>query len=433
MQAVLQSSQTILDTIPEAYAHLDSEFRFTFVNQAAEQLFGTSRAELLRKTLWDVYPEAAGTSLEAGFRRAMAERITVTFDNFHISGGRWYARWYAIAAMPDSSGGLVVRFADSKLEDALRKSEEKFSKAFQSNPAAMCLMDLDKNGCFLDVNNAFECISGYRRDEVIGRTTTEFGMYYDPRDLEESRRRILKEGRYRNLEIRFRKKNGEVMVGLVSAESIEINGTLCAIAVALDVTEQRRAEQALRESEELYRRLFEVESDALVMVDRQSGQLLAANAAATRLYGYSREEFLSLNRIDLSAEPEKTIRATVEGQSFIPLRWHKKKDGTVFPVEISGSYFDLKGRSVFFSAIRDITDRRLMEEALRKSEEKFSKAFQSNPAAITIADLTSRTYLDVNDTFLELTGYSRDETVGRSWDELSLWVDPAQRDEQSSN
>ena len=151
-----------------------------------------------------------------------------------------------------------------------------------------------------------------------------------------------------------------------------------------------------------------------------SGNLLAANAAATALYGYSREELLSLNRIDLSAEPEKTIQATMEMQTVIPLRWHRKKDGTVFPVEISGCYFDLKGRSVFVSAIRDITNRRLSEAALKNSEEKFSKAFYSNPAAIVIIDLTSESYLEVNRTFEQLTGFRRNEVVGHHQAELSL-------------
>ena len=149
----------------------------------------------------------------------------------------------------------------------------------------------------------------FDRDEIIGRTSTELGLYVRTFVIcEESRKRILADGGYRNLEFRFRKKNGESMVGLISAEQIEIDGNFCAIAIAVDVTESRRAEQALRESEELYRRLFEVESDAIVLVDRESGQLLAANAAASSLYGYSREELLSMNRIDLSAEPEKTIR-----------------------------------------------------------------------------------------------------------------------------
>ena len=293
----------------------------------------------------------------------------------------------------------------------------------------MCIVDIEKNGSFVEVNAAFERITGYQRSEVIGHTTTELGLYNDLRDLEESRRRLLADGGYRNLEIRFRKKDGDVIVGLVAAEQIEINGTLCAISVAADVTEQRRAEQALRDSEELYRQLFNLESDAILLVERESGRILAANAAATALYGYSRKELLSMNRTDLSAEPLETVRATMEMQAFIPSRLHRRKDGTLFPVEIAGCYFDLKGRSVFVSAIRDMTGRRQMEEALKRSEEKFSKAFRSNPAAVTIADLTSKSYLDVNEAFEQMTGYRRDEVVGRPWNELVLWDDPKDRDQ----
>jgi len=428
MQTALQDALIILDSIPEAYTRLDSDFRLTFVNQAAERLFGTSRSALLDKTVWEICPDISGTALEAGLRRAMRERTSATLDRCEAPG----CEWCACVAIPDEAGGLVVRFTEGRegeLEGALRKSEEKFSKAFHSSPVPMCIVDLDRDASFLEINEAFETISGYRRDELLGRTSAEVGIYYEPRDLEESRRRIVDEGRYRNVEIRFRKKTGETVVGLVSAETIKIEGSLCAIAAAVDVTAERRTQEALRESEELYRQLFEVESDALVLVDQKSGQLLAANPAATRLYGYSREEFLSKNRVDLSAEPADTIRATTAMQSFIPLRWHKKKDGTVFPVEISGCYFELKGRPVFVSAIRDITRRRSMETALLKSEEKFHKAFQSNPAAITIADLATRTYIDVNGAFEELTGYRPDEVIGRRWDELSLWADPAKRDE----
>ncbi len=193
-------------------------------------------------------------------------------------------------------------------------------------------------------------------------------------------------------------------------------------------SQRASAEQELLEKEKLYRQLFEVESDALVLVDRESGQILAANAAAAALYGYTREELLSLNRVDLSAEPDRTLQATTQRQAFIPLRWHKKKDGTVFPVEISGRYFDLKGRSVFVSAIRDITERRVMQEALEKSEEKFSKAFHGNPAAITIVDLNSEVYLEVNETFEQISGYRRNEVVGRGWSDFCICVDSEFRD-----
>jgi len=428
MQSALDNALIILETIPEAYARIDSEFHFTFANHAAEQILRRSRAKLLGRQVWNVCAASPEISLEAEFRRAMAERKTISLGGPQAADDRQYS----ITVIPDSSGGLILRFTDKphrKLEEALRESQQKFSKAFQSSPAPMCIVDVHRNARFLEVNGAFADITGYKREELLGRTSTEVGLYCDLRDLAESRRRILNEGGYRNVEIRFRKKNGDILIGLLSAELIEIDGAFCAIAAAIDVTKERLAQQALRESEEQYRQLFEVESDALLLVDQESGRILAANRAATRLYGYSREDLLTQNRTDLSAEPEVALGASAEMESFIPVRSHKKKDGSIFQVEISNRYFDLKGRSVCISAVRDISHRRLMEIALQKSEEKFHKAFQSNPAAIAIADLKGRKYIDVNGSFQHLTGYSRDEIAGRSWDEISLWIDHQQRDE----
>ena len=121
-----------------------------------------------------------------------------------------------------------------------------------------------------------------------------------------------------------------------------------------------------------------------------SGQTFAVNAAAVDLYGYNRTECLAKNRVTLSAEPDANILSTMERTPFIPLQWHRKKDGTVFPVEISNRYFDLKGRSVCLSAIRDITVSRAIEELLKHSQENFSKAFHSNPASMKILSSPSR-------------------------------------------
>ena len=153
----------------------------------------------------------------------------------------------------------------------MRESEEKFAKAFRSSPVPMAIVDIDKDSSFLEVNESFERVTGFQHEEIIGRTIPELGLYSDLRELIESRKRLLADGGYRNLEFHFRKKNGDLIIGLVSAELIEITGRLCAIATAVDITESRRAERALQESEELYRRLFELESDAILLVDRESG------------------------------------------------------------------------------------------------------------------------------------------------------------------
>ena len=333
MHPALDYPSIVLDTIPEAYVCLDSDFRFTFVNRAALPLFGKMPAEIVGRELWDVYPSSRGTPLELGCRRAMAERMMVTTQHcFEPS-----QTCHSITVMPNSQGGLCVKFSElserQQMEDAQQKSEEKFSKAFRSSPVPMCIVDIDQNYCFLDVNEAFERVSGYQREEIVGRTASEIGFFGDPQIMEEGKRRLLEEGGYRHLEARFYKKSGDLAICLVSSERITLNGNFCAISGAIDITDRRQAVQALQESEELYRRLFEVEPDALLLVDLESGQILAANAAASTLYGYDREELLSMNGFDLSAEPEQTVQARIELPTFIPLRWHRRKDGTILPVD----------------------------------------------------------------------------------------------------
>lgn len=133
---------------------------------------------------------------------------------------------------------------------------------------------------------------------------------------------------------------------------------------------QQQSAEALRESEERYRRLFEAESDAVILAERQTGRIFDANAAALKLYGYSREEYLALQVSEISAEPDKTLQAIASGETHVPLRWHRKKDGTAFPVEIVGSYFDYQGRKMYVAAIRDITERIQAQEMLKQAHDE---------------------------------------------------------------
>ena len=141
----------------------------------------------------------------------------------------------------------------------------------------------------------------------------------------------------------------------------------------IGLAEQNRAAERLQESEAKYRQLFEMESDALFLIDNRTGEIYDANLAAVSVYGYSREELLRMKNTDLSAEPDETRNACVRAISAntvqIPLRFHRKKDGTVFPVEIMATSLVWKGISVHIPAIRDITERKQSEAALRRNAE----------------------------------------------------------------
>ena len=124
---------------------------------------------------------------------------------------------------------------------ALRKSEEKFAKAFLVSPVSMAIRRLTDNR-YLEANEVFEQRTGYRRDEILGRTPQELGIFEDPRTLENAARLLNTEGRVRNLECHFRSKTGEPLVGLLSHEPIELDGEPCVLAVAAEITELKQKE-----------------------------------------------------------------------------------------------------------------------------------------------------------------------------------------------
>ena len=137
------------------------------------------------------------------------------------------------------------------------------------------------------------------------------------------------------------------------------------LVTAVDITERKQAEKTVNESEEKFRKVFSCSRDALILIDKETGNILDANDYTFRLYGYSRDEILNLKNTDLSFEPEMTALALKEFIERIEVRYHKKKDGTVFPVDISASRFMMNGREVVLASIRDITDRLQAEEELK--------------------------------------------------------------------
>lgn len=136
----------------------------------------------------------------------------------------------------------------------------------------------------------------------------------------------------------------------------------------------RQRTRELQESEQKYRQLVSTTTDAIMLFDADSKQFLEINKACERLYGYSRDEMLALNHGDITAEPDQSsesIDATIAGQfDSIPLRYHRKKDGTVFPVEISASTFELDGKKVLCGVVRDVTGRLRAEAAIQKNEQQ---------------------------------------------------------------
>ncbi|MBN1167048.1 MAG: PAS domain S-box protein [Methanospirillaceae archaeon] len=183
----------------------------------------------------------------------------------------------------------------------------------------------------------------------------------------------------------------------------------------VDVTEQEAAGAVLRDSEAPFHEMFELVGEAVFLVDDKTGRICEANKEAERMYGYTHDELIGLTNAGISAEPEKTqgiVEHRENGTFFIPLRYHQRKDGTLFPVEATGRFFTYKGRQMHVVACRDISTRKEAEEELQRSEEWYRRIVETAQEGIWVLDRSFQTtHLNIH--MAEMLGYSQNEMKGR--------------------
>ncbi|MGF1523513.1 MAG: PAS domain S-box protein [Leptolyngbyaceae cyanobacterium] len=250
-------------------------------------------------------------------------------------------------------------------ETDLRLSEEKFSKSFYASPNPMTLTTLE-SGRLLEVNDSFLSLYGTDRESVIGKTSTELGLWAESGDRAKMLAVLDEKGFLRNQEYRFCAMCGELRTVLFSAEIVQLNDEACILSVTNDITERKAAEEALRESEQRFRTLIEQATDALFVVD-PSGRFLDVNQEACQTLGYSREELLQLAVPDIqTVVPIEELVADGQVTLAHPITkegMHQRKDGSQFPVEVRLGRIEIAGRSVLLALARDITARKQMEQA----------------------------------------------------------------------
>ena len=176
------------------------------------------------------------------------------------------------------------------------------------------------------------------------------------------------------------------------------------------------------------RTVFETSLDGIIVFEVASGQIIDVSPAATALYGYSHDEFVMLKIADLTADPEATAEALRSAAQWIPLRYQRRKDGTLFPAEIAASQFMHRGREIRVGFVRDITRRLKTETDLQASETKYASAFRTSPDAVNINRASDGLFLEINEGFTQLTGYTQLDVAGKTSEDVSLWANASDRE-----
>ena len=266
------------------------------------------------------------------------------------------------------------------------------------------------------MNEGFFEISGYTRQDVLGRTVTELN-WAKPGDRTGLMVAFQQEGRLRDYPAHLRRKDGELRDVLVSADPIVIGGEACHVKVIRDVTDANRSEKALRESEAKFAKAFRASPDIITIARVSDSTFVDVNDSFCRISGYTRDQVIGRPSVGLvysdDLELERVLKLMTHKGSLRNYETRgKRRDGSVFDVICSAEFVVINDEPCLLAVVRDITEQKKRERAVRENEEKFAKAFMASPDAIAITTESDSTFVDVNDGFSRLTGFTRDEVIG---------------------
>ena len=311
-----------------------------------------------------------------------------------------------------------------RAEETLRESEKTLRSIFRAAPIGIGLMS---NRVFLQVNDKICEMFGYSRDELVGNNARM--LYLSDEDYERVGRikyeQIRKYGTG-TVETRCKCKDGRIIDIILSSTALDPTDFSKGMTfTVLDITERKRAEGALRESEEKFRSLAE-QSPNMIFINKK-GRIVYINKKCEEVMGYKREELYSPDfdfRILIAPESLDMINDNfarhlrgeeVQTYDYTIIR----KDGRRIEVINSSKLIQYEGQKAILGIVTDITERKRAEQALRESEERLKILFESAPDTIYLIDSEGR-FMDANRAAFELIGFARDEVISKSLAELDL-------------
>ncbi len=387
--------RTLVESSHDWVWEVDAEGIYTFLGPQCEKILGYVPDELIGKRPFDLMPPQEAARVAEVFGRISAAKKPFHMlenVNLHKNGESVVLETNGVPFFDAAGKFLGYRGMDrdvtgrKQAEEALRQSERKFATLFRATPAAIGVNTLD--GTFVAVNNTFEVVTGYTSEEVIGRTALDLGLWTDPNQRRLLRDKVLAGDTVRDVEHRFRTKSGHSRIGSLSIELIEINGERHVLTVVSDISERKRAEEAMQESERKFATLFRTAPTAIRLSSPPDGGFIDVNDAFEAMTGYSREEALGRTALDLGLfvnpqDREQLLRRLLAGDSVRNLEHvFRRKSGELRVGSLSADLIEVSGQRRVLTVVTDITEQKRAQDALRASEEQFRGIAENLPGVV---------------------------------------------------
>jgi PAS domain S-box-containing protein len=321
--------------------------------------------------------------------------------------------------------GLLIDITDRKLaEEKLRESEAREAAILDAIPDLM--FRISRDGKYLDFKGEGANLH-IPRNEIVGKNLQDLLPSDVALKSQKAIAKTLDSKTLQTCEYQLSTPLGmrDYEARLVASGQDEV------LAIVRDITERKQTEVALGNLAQKFAKVFRSSPNPISISTLAEGRYIEVNDSFVQQSGYEREEAIGCTAFDLNIWVNQSDRITVlqELQKHGVIRnmelQFRRKSGEIRTTVFSAEVIHLDDIPCLLSVNHDITERKQTELALRESEEKFSKAFCSSPNPITILTLKDGRYVEVNDTFLQITGFCREEVIGRTRSELNIWVNPS--------
>ena len=405
-------SVNILDSITDAFFLLDNEWRFAYLSPKSEQFLAKMNlriADLTGKNIWDLFPKSKESRGFHELTRALKEKTVLEFEEYFEP----LKTWFEVHAYPIGAG-LSVYIKDITRRKLAETAFLKLSNAVEQSADAVFVTAID--GVIEYVNPAFETMTGFLRSEALGQTPRILRSDdHDEAFFKKMWDQVLV-GEIFRATVTNRRKDGRLIYveETITPVKDERGAITHFVATLRDITERKQ-------SEERFKALIERSSDAIALLNRE-GVVTYTGPSTSRILGYEGEDFTGRRGFDFIHPDERNnVHRAFEslakhpGKIVLMQYRMRHRDGTWKWIEATANNL-LEEPSIHSVVVnyRDITDRKLMEEALRKSEIEYRNLFDRANDAIFIFEPHDETILEANEKACQLYGFKKDELLGMS-------------------